>query len=52
MYFDCYRDNHYRAMKSKDLVYGEDVTARLEMPPGIRHGAAIVVRESVIAALR
>ena len=38
VYFDCYRDKHYGAVKSKDLRHWEDVTARISMPEGIRHG--------------
>jgi hypothetical protein len=51
VYFDCYRDHHYGAMKSKDLVQWEDVTARLSMPKGIRHGTALEVPRDVIDPL-
>jgi hypothetical protein len=49
VYFDCYRDNHYGAMKSRDLVHWEDVTARLNMPPGIRHGTVLEVPAESLA---
>ena len=52
VYFDCYRDNHYGAMKSKDLVHWEDVTPRLSMPAGVRHGTALAVPGHVIQVLR
>ncbi len=52
VYFDCYRDHHYGAMVSKDLVHWTDVTARLAMPPGIRHGTALHVPAEIVASLR
>jgi alpha-galactosidase len=51
VYFDCYRDHHYGAMKSKDLVHWEDVTSRLAMPKGMRHGTALEVPGGVVEAL-
>ena len=52
VYFDCYRDGHYGAMKSKDLVHWEDVTSRLSMPNGIRHGTALEISASILDSLR
>jgi len=52
VYFDCYRDHHYGAMASKDLEHWTDVTTRLVMPPGIRHGTALQVPAEVVANLR
>jgi hypothetical protein len=51
VYFDCYLDHHYGALKSKDLVHWDDVTDRLSMPTGIRHGTAIEVPAKVLQPL-
>jgi hypothetical protein len=52
VYFDCYRDHHYGAMKSRDLVHWEDVTSQLSMPRGIRHGTALAVPPEILEPLR
>jgi len=52
VYFDCYRDKHYGALKSEDLQHWEDVTSRLSMPSGIRHGTALEVSAEILKALR
>lgn len=51
VYFDCYRDKHYGAVQSGDLVHWEDVTDRLSLPAGVRHGTALAVPGSVLAPL-
>jgi hypothetical protein len=51
VYFDCYRDHHYGAMQSKDLKTWQDITDRISMPPGIRHGTAIPVPADVMARI-
>jgi hypothetical protein len=43
VYFDRYREHRYGALSSPDLKTWGDVTAQLEMPPGIRHGTAFRV---------
>lgn len=52
VYFDCYRDGHYGAMKSADLSHWDDVTPRLKMPKGLRHGTALAVPRNIVAVLR
>ena len=51
VYFDCYRDKHYGAVQSGDLVHWEDVTDRLSLPAGVRHGTALAVPGGVLAPL-
>ncbi|MCX7049526.1 MAG: glycoside hydrolase family 43 protein [Candidatus Sumerlaeota bacterium] len=51
VYFDCYRDGHYGAMKSRDLKTWEDVTARLAMPKGVRHGAGLRISREIVDRL-
>jgi beta-xylosidase len=51
VYFDCYTRHHYGAMKSKDLVNWVDVTDKLSLPQGVRHGTTLEVPGFVISAL-
>ena len=43
VYFDRYREHRYGALASKDLKTWVDVTDRLVVPNGIRHGTAFAV---------
>ena len=52
VYFDCYRDKHYGAVQSGDLVHWEDITDRLSLPAEVRHGTALAVPGSVLGLLR
>jgi hypothetical protein len=52
VYFDCYRDRHYGAVRSRDLKTWENITARLAFPAGARHGTVIAVPGNVVARLR
>jgi beta-xylosidase len=52
VYFDCYRDHHYGAMRSRDLKVWEDVAERIAFPKGARHGTVIDVPRTVVDALR
>lgn len=51
IYYDCYTDHHYGALRTRDWQTWEDVTHQLVMPKGIRHGTAIAVDGKLIAAL-
>jgi hypothetical protein len=51
VYFDAYRDNRYEVLKSRDLKTWEDVSGKLSMPKGIRHGSALPVPISVVRKL-
>jgi hypothetical protein len=50
-YFDRYRDHRYGAMKTRDFKTWEDVSDRLVVPKGIRHGTAFPVSEKVLEKL-
>ena len=41
VYFDKYRDHKYGAVVSKDLVNWIDISDKIEMPKGIRHGSVL-----------
>ena len=52
LYFDAYAAHHYACMCSKDLENWEDLTDRIRMPEGIRHGTAFPVEASVLQVLQ
>jgi len=52
VYFDVYREGHYGALRSSDLRTWEDVTERIRIPHGARHGTMIPVSRSVVDAIR
>ncbi len=57
VYFDAYIEKHYGALRSRDLVRWEDVTAKMRFPDEgtavrMRHGTVIAVSPEVLAALR
>lgn len=57
LYYDAYRTKHYGAMRSRDLVTWEDVTAKMSFPDEgtpvrMRHGTAIAVPAALVEQLR
>ena len=52
LYFDEYRDHRYGLVRSADLVHWEDVSDRLVMPKGIRHGTVLRVSRAIVDGLR
>ena len=51
VYYDSYTKRHYGALRSRDMQNWEDVTGKLIMPEGIRHGTAFAVSNDVLDAL-
>ncbi len=55
VYFDKYRDHKYGAVQSTDLKTWTDVSDKIVLPKGIRHGSIFVITkaefEKMIAAL-
>ena len=51
VYFDCYRKHRYGVAVSKDLEHWTDVSDRLSVPPGTRHGTVFRVDGRVLAGL-
>lgn len=51
VYYDCYRDHHYGAMRSRDLKTWEDVTSRISFPKGTRHGTIFEAPREVVENL-
>jgi hypothetical protein len=52
VYFDKYRDHKFGAVKSKDLNSWEDVSDKLRMPTGMRHGTVVVITKEELAKLQ
>jgi hypothetical protein len=51
VYFDKYRDHRYGAVASSDLKNWADISERVSFPAGARHGTALRVPRSTLAAL-
>ena len=51
VYFDCYRQHHYGAVRSRNLKDWEDITSRIGFPNGTRHGTVLQVPKSVVGRL-
>ena len=51
VYFDRYMDHHYGAISSTDLKSWTDITDKISLPVGIRHGTIFQVSEKELNAL-
>jgi hypothetical protein len=51
VYFDKYRDHKYGAVASTDLVNWTDISDKIQMPPGIRHGTVFTITRNELAVL-
>lgn len=51
VYFDKYRDHKYGAVASKDLVNWTDISDKIVMPKGIRHGTVFAITANELAVL-
>lgn len=51
LYFDCYKEGHYGAAESHDGKAWTDITDKLQMPKGMRHGTAFSVSPEIYARL-
>ncbi|MFN7936347.1 MAG: family 43 glycosylhydrolase [Bryobacteraceae bacterium] len=52
IYFDKYRDHKYGAIRSKDLEHWEDITEKITLPAGIRHGTVFRAPSQIIEPLQ
>lgn len=52
VYFDKYTEHKYGAITSTDLVNWTEVSDKLEMPKGIRHGTVLPVTEKELKKLQ
>ncbi|WP_412465617.1 glycoside hydrolase family 43 protein [Pedobacter sp. KLB.chiD] len=51
IYFDKYRDHQYGAIESSDLENWTDVSAKISLPEGLRHGTILTIKENELEAL-
>jgi hypothetical protein len=51
VYFDKYRDHKYGAVTSLDLVKWEDISDKIRMPTGIRHGSVLAITKQELDVL-
>ena len=52
VYFDKYRDHKYGAVASTDLRNWTDISDKIRMPPGIRHGTIFTITKSELELLK
>jgi len=46
IYFDKYTEHKYGALESTDLINWTDISDKLTMPPGIRHGTVFTITKA------
>lgn len=52
VYFDKYRDHKYGAIESTDLKNWTEVSDKISLPSGIRHGTILEITAAELAALK
>lgn len=52
VYFDKYMEHKYGAVRSEDMTNWEDVSDRISLPSGVRHGTAFKVPVEVLNNLK
>lgn len=52
VYFDKYRDHQYGAVQSDDLKTWVDISDKISLPKGIRHGSIFVITAAELAQLQ
>jgi len=51
VYFDKYKEGKFGAIRSKDLKSWEDISDKISLPKGIRHGSILQVPQRVITKI-
>lgn len=51
VYFDKYRDHKYGAVASTDLINWKDISDKIQMPAGIRHGTVFTITNAELSKL-
>ena len=51
VYFDCYMEHRYGAVRTRDFRNWEDISSRLVMPKGMRHGTVFAVPRAIVRGL-
>lgn len=50
-YYDVYKEGRWGAAMTRDMVHWEDVSTRLTMPAGARHGSLLRVPQALVKAI-
>jgi hypothetical protein len=50
-YFDKYRDHKYGAVQSSDLINWTEISDKISLPPGIRHGTIFKIAKAELEPL-
>lgn len=51
-YYDVYKEGRWGAAMTRDMVHWDDVSARLAMPAGARHGSLLRVPRTLVDAIQ
>jgi len=51
VYFDRYREHKYGAILSSDLVNWTDISAKISVPKGMRHGSILTIKKKELKKL-
>ena len=51
VYFDAYRKHRYGVMRTRDFKNWEDVSGRLKVPKGMRHGTVLSISHEILDEL-
>jgi hypothetical protein len=51
VYFDKYRDHKYGAVQSTDLINWTEISEKISLPPGIRHGTIFTISKTELELL-
>jgi hypothetical protein len=51
VYFDKYTDHKYGAVASTDLINWTDISDKIQLPQGIRHGTVLKITKDELAVL-
>jgi hypothetical protein len=52
IYFDSYQKKIYEAVSTKDFVHFENVTAKVKVPAGHKHGTIVTIKRKYLKPLR
>lgn len=51
IYYDSYRKKIYEASATKDFIHFENITSKVNVPEGHKHGTIVTVRKKMVAQL-
>jgi len=51
IYYDSYRKKIYEASSTKDFIHFENITGKVKVPEGHKHGTIVKVKKSIVSRL-